>query len=178
MPSSKFTSRISTEHLQIRGTYTCKCAGKLEISEAQPSCWRGALYALNGPIVQKKHYLLSHLYPSMSLLSFLCLGHHLPGTPLSPFTYDNFHEFMGLVITSRILSVFWQILAVKSFQGPGKEVVLRRIHPPLKPGVTNGDCCKGFLHNPEGVVPGDNHYRGKESRFAFWKLLQQKRTYL
>jgi len=112
MKSFKFTSRISTEHLQIRGTYICKCTGKLEISEAQPSCWRGALYTLDGPIVQTKHCPLSHLYTFMSLLSFLCLGHHLPGTPLSPFTFDNFHELMRLLLAPPQFCLFsnryWQ----------------------------------------------------------------------
>lgn len=56
-----------------------------------------ALHALDGPILQTKHYLLSLLYTSMLFLSFLCLGYHLPGTPLSPFTFDNFPEFMRLL---------------------------------------------------------------------------------
>lgn len=111
----------------------------------------------------------------MSVLSFFCLGHHLPGVLLSPFTSDNFHEFMRLLLSPPGFYLFSdRLLAVNSFKGSAREAVLRTTHPTLKPGVTNRDFWTGCLHNPDVAVQGDDLYKEKENRFTFWELLSKR----
>lgn len=54
----------------------------------------------------------------------------------------------------------------------------RRTCPTLKPSVANRDRWKGRLYNPEVIVAGDDYHKGKESKFAFGELLQEKGTCL